>query len=61
MKQLRIPRPKYQSSSNTSNSHFKLPKPDYDDITKNCRQEQQGTKSMIDAEEEIRRALQEKL
>lgn len=59
MKQLRIPRPKYQSHN--TNSSNKTPKPDYDDFAKNCRQEQQGSKSMMDVEEELRRALQEKL
>jgi hypothetical protein len=62
VKQIRIPRPKYNSSSSSSGS-LKIPREepprDYDlDLTKNCRQETQ--KSQMDAED-LQRAFQEKL
>lgn len=61
VKQIRIPRPKYNSSS--SSSSFKIPREepprDYDlDLTKNCRQETQ--KTQMDADD-LQRAFQEKL
>ncbi|CRL06433.1 CLUMA_CG019536, isoform A [Clunio marinus] len=62
VKQIRIPRPKYNNVS-ASSSPCKIPRDepprDYDlDLTKNCRQETQ--KAQMDAED-LQRAFQEKL
>jgi len=66
VKQIRIPRPKYCSSSSTNVLKCGLnvpkdPPKDYDlqlDLTKNCRQETQKTQIIMD---EMQRAFQEKL
>ncbi|KAG5678313.1 hypothetical protein PVAND_007999 [Polypedilum vanderplanki] len=65
VKQIRIPRPKY--NSNSSSNALKnlieknLPPRDYDlDLTKNCRQETQKSSSIMDAEN-LQHAFQEKL
>jgi hypothetical protein len=58
VKQIRIPRPKYSSSSSSGKIHPREEPPrDYDLDMKNCRQETQK----FDASVELQRAFQEKL